>query len=268
MALSKATFMSAALLVATLSGGAFAATIEHVAEPLKRADVEIDFWEHGFLGGQVITDQYQNAGVTFSDQMRWIRRIQKRRGIRGATLANFDRDQEINTANPFSIKFDYLVDDVTFGLAANNAETRITALLRGREVGFFETTVNANRDLDNIFGFTGVRLDEILIDFGDDYYGSAFDTLHFNHATNQRGDMIESGVEAVRYRTIFTEPTPEETTSSAANATAGGVLSNGASAGAVSNVSAVTAVPLPAAFWMLLMAVGGTVAAGARRRRS
>ena len=267
MALSKATFLSVALFAAASAGGTTAGTIEHEATPLKRADVEIDFWEHGFLGGQAITDQFQNFGVSFSGQMRWVTRIQKRRGARGATLANFDYEQEMDTANPFSVKFDYLVNEVTFGLSAYNSMTRITALLRGREVGFFETTVNADRVEDNQFGFEGIRLDEILIDFGGNHWGSTFDTLHYNHARNRRGDLIESGVPAVRYRTMFTEPEPTETASAAANPAptgASGVLS---SSGSASNVSAVTAVPLPAAFWMLLMGVGGMVAGGLRRRR-
>ena len=240
----------------------------HEIEPTYRADVEIDFWEFGFLGGHIITDQFQAFGVTFSDQMRWLRRVQQRRGARGATLANFDRKQTINTDNPFSIKFDYLVDEVTFGLTAPNVVTRVTALLRGRQVGFFETTVDHDPVQNNFFGFEGFRLDEVLIDFGNGGFGTTFDTLHFNHALNQRGDKIASGVPAVRYRSLFDDPPAVPAAPETAGGVAGISASGMTSANPVGQVSSVTAVPLPAPAWLLLAGIGGLGWLGRRRRRS
>lgn len=265
MALSKASLLSVALLASTICGSAVAGTLQHANEPIYRSDEKVNFLEHGFLGGQVITDQFQSSGVSFSGQMRWISLIRKRRGAQDALLANFSRDTEINEANPFSIKFDYLVKDATFALHAYDALTKFTALLRGREVGYFEATVNANRVEDNAFGFVGLRFDEILIDFGDNSYGTSFDTLNFSYSLDRRGNRIESGVPAVRYRSIFNQPEPEEQ--------AGEVLSASGAAGGVSTgsarqVGAVNAVPLPAAIWMLLAGLGGLAAAGARRKRS
>lgn len=269
MALSKATFLSASLCATLIAGSAAAGTVQHANEPIYRSDEKVNFLEHGFLGGHVITDQFQSSGVSFSGQMRWISLIRKRRGAQDALLANFDRDTPINEANPFSIKFDYLVKDATFALHAYDALTKFTALLRGREVGYFEATVNANRVEDNAFGFTDLRFDEILIDFGDKGYGTSFDTLNFSYSLDRHGEKIESGVPAVRYRSIFNDPEPEETNTG----TAGGVLASsggagGPSTGSASQVAVVTAIPLPTAFWMLLAALGGIGALRARRARS
>jgi len=264
MALSKARLLSIALFASTICGSAVAGTLQHAKEPIYRSEAKVNFLEHGFLGGEAITDQFQSSGVSFSGQMRWISLIRKRRGAQDALLANFNRDTEINAANPFSIKFDYLVKDATFALHAYDALTKFTALLRGREVGYFEATVNANRVEDNAFGFTGLRFDEILIDFGDKGYGTSFDTLNFNYSRDRRGNLIESGVPAVRYRSIFNEPEPEETAGEVLSASVG---STNPASGTASQVGAVNAVPLPAAFWMLLAGLGGLAAARARRSR-
>jgi hypothetical protein len=129
---------------------------------LASPDSTIYFDEFGIATATSITNQYQSLGATFSPNL-----FQQYTGgfipnQSGGFLNNFEGDATVS--DPFSIFFEDVLQAAAFTLRTSPDGATLTARLAGVvQESFFANTNAGVSSTFNIFGFTGINFDEIVV---------------------------------------------------------------------------------------------------------
>ena len=122
----------------------------------------ITFDNPTFPNGTVITDQYSNLGVTFSNGLYFA--PQGDFGfpnIDANHLANFTPDGE-TIVSPIFINFNQAQSGAAFAFATNPGVSTLTALYKGALVETFNADASTF-PINNYFGFSDIQFDQIQI---------------------------------------------------------------------------------------------------------
>lgn len=173
--------------IAALAGTASAAVINGEATGLSSPDGFVGFDEVAVEPGTIVTDQFEEFGVSFSGGVSVFEGGTPRPNFDSPFALNFGRvDGRFTIFDPLQIIFSQTVSAASFATTNNNTNSSVfTAFLGDTIVESFSTDVanpTGEGNENNIYGFTGIRFDRIEYDVVSGPRTFGLDSISFDVA--------------------------------------------------------------------------------------